>query len=319
MAFGSAWLSRGLHRLGTGLALLPGLLGLITALAADSPEITSAITALSGGDHEVGVGVVLGSNLFNLAALMGFSAILAGNITMQRNVLAFNAAVSLLETGFVALMMLHVLTPVAGMAALAATFSVYVLAVSLPGSVVKRSPLPREIRRMIAAFLDDVHTHHHKDVSHGKQQRPGWRSLVGIVCGLVLVVAGSMGTVHTAIAIGDAWNVPHGLIGALLLAALTGFPNAYTSIRLALRNQGTAVVSETVNSNTINMVIGVGVPALVFGMAHKPVALTEIWWLLGFTAFVSALTWVGNGLSRTHGMIIVTVYLAFVAARVIWG
>ncbi len=303
--------------MGIGFALLPGLLGLITALGADSPEITSAITAMLGGDHEVGVGIVLGSNLFNLAALMGLSAIVAGHIAMQRNVLAFNAVVSLMETGLVALMILHVLSPITGMTALAVIFSVYVFAVSMPSDVVRRSPLPGQIRRRLAAFLEDVHTHHHKHQSSEKQEQPGWRSLIGIVLALALIVAGSMGTVHTAIAIGDAWNIPHELIGALLLAALTGFPNAYTSIRLALSDQGTTVVSETFNSNTINMVIGVGMPALIFGMVHKPVAVTEMWWLLGLTALVATVTWIGKGLTRSHGMLIVTLYLAFVAARVI--
>ena len=54
-----------------GLGLAAGLLGLLTALGADAPEISSASSALFAGASEVGVGVILGSNLFNLAALHG--------------------------------------------------------------------------------------------------------------------------------------------------------------------------------------------------------------------------------------------------------
>jgi cation:H+ antiporter len=54
------------------------MLGLLTALAADAPEVSSAIAALVKGNHGVGVGVVVGSNVFNLAAMVGLSAILCG-------------------------------------------------------------------------------------------------------------------------------------------------------------------------------------------------------------------------------------------------
>jgi cation:H+ antiporter len=53
------------------------LLGIVTALGADSPEIASAITALAAGHSDLGVGVVIGSNIFNLAALLGLSALVA--------------------------------------------------------------------------------------------------------------------------------------------------------------------------------------------------------------------------------------------------
>ena len=317
IAAGSVWMSRGLHRLGTGLGLLPGLLGLITALGSDSPEISSAITALLGGNHEVGVGVVLGSNLFNLAALMGVSAILAGRVAMQRRVLLFNASVSLLETGLVALMILGVLGPAAGMAALVAIFLLYALALSVRSETVEQSALPGRLRAALSGFLRDVHAHHDKHGQAGQGGRPGWRDAAGLAAALVLIVLGSMGIVHAVLAIGKAWGIAHGLLGALVLAALTGFPNAYTSIRLALRGQGTAVVSEAINSNTINMVVGIGLPALIFGMSRQPVAVMEMWWLLGLTALASGLTWLGRGLSRRDGGMIVAAYLVFVAMRVI--
>ena len=66
----------GVGRLGVKLGLAAGLIGLLTALGADSPEIASALSAILSGAHQVGVGVVLGSNLFNLAALLGLPGVL---------------------------------------------------------------------------------------------------------------------------------------------------------------------------------------------------------------------------------------------------
>lgn len=70
------------------------LLGMLAALAADSPEITSSVTALIGGHARIGAGVVTGSNVFNLAALLGLGAIIAGAVALHRRVLLFEGAVA---------------------------------------------------------------------------------------------------------------------------------------------------------------------------------------------------------------------------------
>src|SRR5260370_5061114 len=59
--------ARGLTRLGTKLALSEGLLGLLAALGADSPELSSAVIALLAGPGSGRLGVVFCSNLCNLA------------------------------------------------------------------------------------------------------------------------------------------------------------------------------------------------------------------------------------------------------------
>jgi hypothetical protein len=73
-----------LERVGERWRLSEALLGLVVALAADGPEITSAITAMVSGQRAVGVGVVIGSNVFNLAALLGLGAIIAGRLALPR-------------------------------------------------------------------------------------------------------------------------------------------------------------------------------------------------------------------------------------------
>src|SRR5215471_20522221 len=83
MLLESAQFARRLDRVGLRLGLPETLLGLLTALAADAPEVSSAIAALVRGAHDVGVGVVVGSNVFNLAAMVGISAIICGRIRIR--------------------------------------------------------------------------------------------------------------------------------------------------------------------------------------------------------------------------------------------
>ena len=77
-----------IERIGGRFGASKAMLGLLAALAADTPEISSAVTALSHHQPSVGVGVVLGSNVFNLAAPLGLGAVVAGRIVLHRRVVA---------------------------------------------------------------------------------------------------------------------------------------------------------------------------------------------------------------------------------------
>src|SRR5690348_3023338 len=80
MLAASALFAQRLDHIGLRLGLPETLLGLLTALAADAPEITSAVVALVQHQHSVAVGVVVGSNAFNIAAMLGLSAVVTGRV-----------------------------------------------------------------------------------------------------------------------------------------------------------------------------------------------------------------------------------------------
>src|ERR1700756_1239589 len=88
-----------LERLGERAGFTEAWLGLVAALAADAPEITSAVTALARGQASVGAGVIIGSNVFNLAALLGLAAVVAGRIAFHRRVILMEGIVALWIAG----------------------------------------------------------------------------------------------------------------------------------------------------------------------------------------------------------------------------
>jgi Ca2+/Na+ antiporter len=63
-----------LERVGERLGWSEALLGIVAALAADAPEVTSAVTALYHHEQRLGAGVVIGSNVFSLAGLLRLGA-----------------------------------------------------------------------------------------------------------------------------------------------------------------------------------------------------------------------------------------------------
>src|SRR5262249_57809874 len=83
-----------LERIGEWLGLSEALLGVVAALAADAPEITSAVAALAAHQSKIGAGVIIGSNVFNLAALLGLGALVAGGIALHRRGLLLGGLVA---------------------------------------------------------------------------------------------------------------------------------------------------------------------------------------------------------------------------------
>ena len=68
--------------------------------------------------------------------------------------------------------------------------------------------------------------------------------------------------VNAALVLADRWSVSDAVVGLIVLAWLTSLPNAFTAFRLGLADRGDALVSETLHSNSINMVGGLVIPAL---------------------------------------------------------
>ena len=142
-----------LERVGERFGLSEALLGMVAALAADAPEITASVTALAHHQATVGAGVVLGSNVFNLAALLGLGAVAAGSIGLHRKVVVFSGTVAM-AVGAVCL--LSVGGQLAAGAGLALVLAVLVPFVALLGAhrqILGRLKLPERWTAWITAAI----------------------------------------------------------------------------------------------------------------------------------------------------------------------
>jgi cation:H+ antiporter len=283
-----------LDHVGPRLGLPEAVVGLLTALAADAPELSSAVVALTRGEKDVSLGVVLGSNVFNLAAMVGLSALLAGAVTIGRRELA-----------------------VEGFAALAATLVAGAVVIGLlPAAVACALFAAVAIPYIVAASRRPVFHHALPRVHDGAL----WKPIALIVPAVALIVLGSTGMVRSALVLSDRWDVSKVVVGIIVLAVLTSLPNAYTAVRLGLSGRGSALVSEAFGSNTINLVGGILVPALVVGLAGRS-GITDfnLAWLAATTCVVVVLLARPRGMTRPGGALLVCLYAAFVAVQLAYG
>lgn len=303
--------ARRLDTLGGRFAFPEALIGLLTAVAADGPEITSALVALAQGAHGVSTGVLVGSNLFNLAAMVGLSALLAGSVWLPRAVLAVEGTVALVITWVAAAVLLGWLAP-AGAAILdALVLAPYFAVLVLGPRALTRLPAPARLVERVTLALDRRGHDHHPAATSPRRTHHLF-ALVAV--DMAVIVAGSFGMVQSSLALADHWHVARPLLGVLVLAPLTSVPNAVTAVRLGLARRGSALVGETLNSNTINLVGGVVVPALFVAVSSVSVtAKVAIGWLIAATSVTLGLLALRGGMSRRGGAVLVLSYVGFVA------
>jgi cation:H+ antiporter len=317
VALSASWVmvSR-LERVGERLGLSEAFLGVVAALAADAPEITAAATALARHQPAVGVGVVLGSCPFNLAALLGLGAALAGRIKLHRRVVALGGTAAM-AIAVVALLTVQLRIPAPGGLAIAlSVLGAYLVILGL-GLRGRRLPLPTSL----ATWLHDAAVEEEAELEEGTLPEPGSFAdalIVGVT--LVVVVAASVVMERSATSLGLRLSIPDVVVGALVLAGVTSLPNAVAATYLVRRGRGAATYSTALNSNNLNIVAGLLIPATIVGLgAVSGSSVLVAAWCAGLTALTVSLAYWGRGLTRLTGLMIIAGYLGFAGSVVAYG
>ena len=286
----AAVFGRRLDALGTRLGATEAVIGLMTALAADAPELSAAVIATLRGDHDLGVGVLLGSNAFNLAAMVGITLLLGSRIAVPLRTLRAEAVAAALTLVGAVVVMAGIVPPILVVALLALATVPY--ARELEYRRVPRAIRPRPIAAAISVLALELPA-------------------------VVLVVIGCVGLVDSATTLAERASLPHATTGFLILAIATSLPNVYTGLRFGLAGRGSALVSETLNSNSINLLGGLIIPSLVLAAP----ALNGL--VLANVAAVVLLTLIGlrgaDGGGRPAGLALVGGFLLIAVVNAVAG
>ncbi len=305
----SALLVTRLEKVGARLGFTQAILGLTTALAANAPEITSAITAMARGQREVGIGVVLGSNVFNLAALLGLGALVAGRIDLHRRVVLFAGSVSL----WIALASVGTATslvPIGLSLTLALLVFVPYVVLSAWPHLPRRLGVPKKARTWMRLAIREEEA----ETVGAIHPSPGdWRDAIWSGVALVFVVLASIVMEHTASSMGARLGWSNIVIGGVVLAGVTSLPNAVAAVYFSARGRASVVLSEALNSNNLNALLGFMIPAAILGLHHSTSPdLVVAGFYLGLTVVALTLTYLGRGVSRATGSILIAGYVVFV-------
>ncbi|HXA55386.1 MAG TPA: hypothetical protein VNV37_10995 [Solirubrobacteraceae bacterium] len=315
VSLGASWvLVTTLERVGARLGLSEALLGMLAALAADAPEVTAAVTALARHDTHIGAGVVIGSNVFNLAALLGLAAVVAGRIVLHRRVIELGGAVALWVAVVCLLVVVGVLSPAAGLLVALAVFAPYLLLLGANVERLARLRLPGTWAGWLAAAVLEEEQELEVAIH---PSRGGARDGALAALAALAVVGASIAMERSASTLGARHAIPGIVVGGVILAAVTSLPNAVAAVYLAARGRGAATLSTALNSNALNVIAGLLIPGAIVGLGAPsgPTTFVAIGYL-GLTMAALAIAYLDRGLRRLPGALIVAAYLAFVLVLV---
>ena len=318
----SVVLTERLDQVGERFRFPAGLLGLVTAFGADSPEIASAVTALIGGQHDLGLGVIFGSNIFNVAFLLGFSALVVGRVAVGHSNLVLNGGVALGVTAVAGAQAAALINWQAAGLLLALILLPYFAVCSMRADRLARLSLPTPVTRWLVEATRSETRDEAAQEAEDEADASSGRTMtladgLSILPMLAIIVTTSVAMVKTATLLGQRWHISEVVIGTFVVATLTGLPNLIAAVTLAAKNRGTALTSEAYNSNSLNLLIGIYVPSLI--VAQPPpshAGMASVIWLIGITVASLVLGMARRGFDRWTGALLLAGYAGFVISVV---
>jgi cation:H+ antiporter len=131
--------------------------------------------------------------------------------------------------------------------------------------------------------------------------------------GLVLLVLGGDWLVRGAVALAERFRVPPLVIGLTIVGFGTSAPELLVSLKAALSGRGGIAIGNVVGSNIANILLILGVAALIGPIAARMADLRrDLLWMLGSSALLVPLFWNGD-LGRVEGAVLAVGILTYLA------
>ncbi len=304
LVFGAEWLVRGASSIAAKLGVAPIVIGLtVVAFGTSAPEMAVSVSGALSGNADVAIGNVVGSNTFNILAILGLSAAISG-LSIEQRLLKFDIPL-LIAISLVAYVLIldDSVSRIEGV-----VFFVGIIAYTgwlLRGARKGESPAVEAEYKEVADSAEGA------TVSMSIAFQAGL-----IVVGLALLVLGSQLLVNSATEIASALGVSDLVIGLTVVAAGTSLPELATSVLAAIRGQRDIAVGNVVGSNIFNLLAVLGASAAVSsnGVAvNSEVIRLDFPVMLAATIVLLPICWNGFMVKKWEGSLLVLFYVAYVA------
>jgi cation:H+ antiporter len=257
----------------------------IVAMGTSTPELSVSVDAALKGLGDIAVANVLGSNIYNLAFILGVVSLV--KVIQIEESLVHRDGVALLAStllgGFVIVDLWVTRLEGVLLAGLFAVYTIYLLRASQTEGATKQ-PLEGGVIRPVTEQLS----------FRG-------RDIVFLVGGLALVLVSGDYMVVAASELARGVGISEWVIGGTIVAAGTSTPEFAVSLVAIQRGSLGVSVGNVVGSNIYNLTGIMGVAAVVRPLVVSATALETLGWLAGITLLMVAALWTGRVLSRLEG------------------
>lgn len=290
--------AEGLVRGSTGLALRLGLTALaigltVVAFGTSSPELVLSVSAARSGDSGIALGNVVGSNISNIALVLGVAA-LVKPLRVRSELIRREMPLMIAVTGLLLLMLLDgTMSRLDGFALLTGaviyTVSSYVSA--------KRS----ERSRLAAEFSEAL----------TEPTRAAWLDSLLVVAGLGALIGGASLLLKGSVFVAEEFGVSQVVIGLTIIAVGTSAPELATSITSALRDRADVTFGNVIGSNVLNILAVLGAAAMIRPFEVEGLRALDLVVLVTSSVLLLPLMWRGSVLNRWEGALLLAGYGAY--------
>ena len=309
LLLGGAALVGGASQLASRLGVPPMIVGLtIVGFGTSSPELVVNIIGGLQGETALAFGNVVGSNISNLALVLGAAACLQ-KIEIHGSVIRRELPLLLLVTTIMTVMALD--NVLGGRAAVIGVSDAIVL-ILLFAIFVYITVQDILLARSKDRLLDEVAEY--PLVKMGAANHLLW---VYIIVGFLLLFVGGEMTVRYSIAFASSIGIPSDVIGLVVVAVGTSLPELVTSVMAAWRKESDLALGNILGSNVFNSLIVLPVSALLNDVAIPEGGVGDliVSWLLA-AVLVPIFYFGRKTLGRTSGTMLLLAYFSYMAVRV---
>ncbi|BDR33262.1 calcium/sodium antiporter [Photobacterium damselae subsp. damselae] len=292
LVFGSAALAR-------NMGVAPLVIGMtILAMGSSAPEMMVSATAALAGKTDTAVGNVLGSNIANIALILGVTAMLkplAIGSTIIRRELPLMLVVTLIAgallwdnyLGFAEGVLLLVL------------FVLFLLAMLYISKKAKQEG-------------DVMAEEQESEIPQGVSNTA---SIIWIVIGLALLLYSSDMVVESAVTIAKYYGMSDLVIGLTIIAVGTSLPELAASVASVLKGEDDMAVGNIIGSNVFNILAVMGIPGILNPSAISPLAMgRDFYVMLGVSVLLLIMALGKNRrINRVEGGILLICFIAYQA------
>lgn len=292
--FGADWLVKGAMTLALNLGLSPLIVGLtVVALGTSVPEALVSVQAAIGHQGGIAIGNVVGSNILNIALILGLSALIT---PLKVDSHLVKADVPLLSG---ATFMLVVLLEDFHISRMEGAFLLLCIVGYIVGNILtvkKTTPEENKIEGMEVP------------------EDPGnnfWRDIALLIVGIITLGFGSNFLVTGAVDLARLWGLSEALIGLTIVSIGTGTPELATALMAAYRKSADLAIGNAVGSNLFNIMFVLGLAGLVAPLDAIGINSSDLYVMLAVTILLLPTVWTGRILDRKEGFLFLAIYFGY--------
>ncbi|MFT6246187.1 MAG: cation:H+ antiporter [Salibacteraceae bacterium] len=296
LIFGGEFLVKGAVGFSTAMNISPLIVGMtIVAFGTSAPELLVSLTSALDGNPGIAIGNVVGSNIANIALVLGVTVLIFPIIADKHTkridlpVMIFSTLlfVYFIQDGWIVMyegiIMLVVIV----------AFTIFLI------NKGRKQPVIEEVCEIV------------------DKAPKNWKSILFLLLGFVGLYFGADWFIQGAVGIAEEFLFDNPnkdvIIGVTIVAFGTSAPELVASTVAAYRKQTDISIGNLIGSNIFNILVVLGVTSIVTPLKVSNEAREfDLFWMVGIALLLVVLIALGSKIGRLKGAILLSTYVAYI-------